>query len=185
MKNIALPVLAIILFTLFSEKSYCQDTKANKSFAIRYSTYYNYKVLHFTPNLSFGIGNHDIYIGPEYNYIAKSFLVDSEDKIEKNNWGLNLGYKYYFSKIAPNTSLYGQFNFSVYNLWSYEYQHGYPYVTKNKTLIVENTALLGLRYQLGQKVFLISGVGIGSYDGFFLMVESFIPSVAVGIEYKL
>lgn len=186
MKNKAIPFLVFILFTLFCGKIYCQDTtKSIKSFCIGYSTYYNYKVLHYTPNFSLGFGKHNIFIGPEYNYISKTIKGDPVDIYEKSNWGLNLGYKYYFSKIISNLRLFGQFKFSIYQLRYDEYQHGPPYITKHKELIIENTATIGVNYKLFKKTFLFSGVGIGSYNGFFLMINSFTPSVFVGIEYRL
>ncbi|MDP3442121.1 MAG: hypothetical protein Q8T08_04605 [Ignavibacteria bacterium] len=187
MKNKTFPFFIFILLHLLCEKTICQDTTESiKYFSIRYSTSYNYKVLHYTPNVSFGFNKHNLYIGPEFNTILKTVKGDPVDIYEKNNWGLNLGYRYYSSEIVSNLKIFGQFNFSIYQIRLDIYQHGGPpFIVKHKELIVENTATIGIDYELFKNINLFSGIGIGSFNGFFLMIDSFTPSVYIGIEYKL
>jgi hypothetical protein len=103
---------------------------------------------------------------------------------DKNTYGINFGYRYLFvdkrKKIVP----FAQLNFSIYEVEYNEYQLGPISPTTKQNLIVENTASLGVNFNLIKHVQFFSGIGFGSFEGFFLMVDTFIPSAYVGLEYK-
>jgi hypothetical protein len=96
-----------------------------------------------------------------------------------------LGYRYIFSEEQKKLKFFSQLNFSIYQVKYKEYQIGPPYMTERKRITVENTGTLGIDYNFYKKNHLFMGLGIGSTDGFFLMFSSFIPSIYIGLEYKL
>jgi hypothetical protein len=79
---------------------------------------------------------------------------------------------------------FSQLNYSVYQIRYKEYQLGPPYVTNRKRIVVENTATFGIDYNIHKKFHLYGGIGFGSMDGFFLILNSVIPCSYVGLEYK-
>ncbi len=177
----------IILFCLISiiDKTYCQnESKLENNFGIRYSYYYNNNIVHHTPTLFVGLKRHNLYIGPEYSIILNPIKGDPTDTYEKSTWGLNVGYRYYSKELAKNFSLFGQFNFSLYQINYTVYQIGPPFTNEHSELIVENTATIGADYKLFNSFNLFAGIGIGSYGGFFLLLDEFTFSSYMGIQYK-
>jgi len=156
---------------------------SKNNLGIRFSVFYNYKVIHYAPNLSLDLGQHNVYVGVQATNVLKP--MGSELTIyDQNSYGINFGYRFLFidkqKKVVPFTQL----NFSIYQLEYTEYQRGPPFSTDKKRLIVENTASIGVNFNFIKHFQISCGVGFGSLDGFFLLVDSFIPSGYVGLEYK-
>ncbi|MEI8201606.1 MAG: hypothetical protein WCH34_01245 [Bacteroidota bacterium] len=174
----------ILSLFLFVNILYGQDSIIKYSnFSIRYSFYYNYKIIHHIPVFSFEYKDHNIYIGSQYSSILLPF-GDEGDSYEKNTKGLNLGYRYYFRNQKKLLRPFLQYNFSIYYVKYNEIKLGPPYRIEHKALAIENTASIGIAYKILPKLNIFSGAGFGSYDGFFLMLYAFIPSSYIGIEYN-
>jgi len=94
-----------------------------------------------------------------------------------------LGYRYYSKALIENLQLFGQFNFSVFRIEFDEYQNGYHFVQTRQKNIVENTATIGMNYRCMNNLSFFLGVGIGSFNGFFLMVDEFNLSNYIGLSY--
>lgn len=179
-------VFALIIFLqlCFHLELFSQDTtKSRIDFGVRYSFYYNYKVMHHIPCFSMDIGQHNVYLGAQATNILKP-LGDDVDVYEKNSYGVNFGYRYMFfnkqKKIIPFT----QFNFSIYQVKYWEYQKGPPFLTERLKLIIENTASFGIDFNPINHIHIFSGIGFGSFGGFFLLLDSFTPCSYAGLEYK-
>lgn len=178
-------LLFVIGLISISSKSYSQDTiKRTLQFSARYTFYYNYKVTHHTPVFSIEYNNHNLYFGPEYSSILKLIKGDPVNIYEKKSFGINLGYRYFFSEKSKKLKVFGQFNFTIFQIKYKEYQLGPPFVTEHKHLIIENSATLGVDYNIWNNIHIFTGGGIGSFDGFFLIIDAFTPSGYIGIEYK-
>jgi len=177
--------LLLFLFICNPLLLFSQDTTftSKNNLGIRFSVFYNYKVIHYVPNLSLDLGQHNVYAGVQATNVLKP--MGSELEIYDNNtYGVNFGYRYLFidkrKKIVPFT----QVNFSIYEVEYNEYQLGPVSPTTKKNLILENAASIGVNFNLIKHAQFFSGIGFGSFEGFFLMVDTFIPSAYVGLEYK-
>lgn len=160
------------------------DSTDNLKVGIKLTQHFNYPILHMAPTLSIYKKNHNVYIGPEYTILRKNPLGDPIDTWEKTAWGLNFGYRYIINSFWENTNLFVQINFSIYQVKSKEYQLGPPFVTVHKNTIIENTGDLGCKLRLCKQLEIFGGMGIGSTNGFFLMIDQFIPHAFLGIEFK-
>jgi hypothetical protein len=184
-------IVFLIVFISFT-KIYCQETKKS-GFGLRYTfSYdfevkrdYNFRVIHHIPVCSYRLNSHDFYVGPQYSYIFQPTPVANEI-YENNAFGINFGYRYYTKELINNLQIFGQFNFSVFRIEFEEYQHGYPFKETRQEFVVENTATIGMNYKfINNKLNLFVGTGIGSYNGFFLMLDKFNLSNYIGVGYEL
>lgn len=182
MKSLFTPFILLLIF--FPIKGFGQDTTHSSiNFGIRYSFFYNYKVLHHIPNFSMDIGQHNVYIGVQATSVLKS-LSDPADIYKKNAYGINFGYRYSFWKKQTKLVPFTQLNFSIYQVRYTEHQNGPPFSTEKQKLIVENTASIGVDFNPVKHIHIYSGIGFGSFAGFFLLIDSFTPNCYVGLEYK-
>ena len=177
--TVFLVLLLILPMGVFSQDT----TRTSIGFGVRYSFYYNYKVIHHTPCFSLDIRRHNVYAGFQATSIIKP-IGDPVDVYEKNTYGINLGYRYTLSNNPSAFHPFAQLNFSVYQIEYIEYQQGPPFSTLRKKLVVENTASIGLEYVPFKWLRIFSGIGFGSFSGFFLVVDSFTPTSYIGVEYK-
>ena len=127
------------------------------------------------------IKNHLIFIGPQYSRFT-GFMFDPADNYLKNSLGINFGYQYEhrLSEKFDRTYFCTRLVFSIYNYNSYEHSLGNGAPLKQST-IVENTISFGLKKYFSKKTFFQFGLGFGSTQGFFLMIESFMISSSVGL----
>lgn len=183
-------LVGFIFFFGAQEYTFCQDQNdSGVQLGIRFNTFYTFnnqlnyqfRVLHTTPGFSLSTNNHNFYIGPQYTYVFEPSSLSRED-YETNTYGVNLGYRYYSNELVNKIRLFGQLNFSIYQVKSIAYSLGGGYSTKR--IIVENTGSLGIDYTPIKHIHIFSGVGFGSFEGFFLLLDSFAPSGYVGLEYK-
>jgi len=164
---------------------YPYDSTNNWNFGIKLTQQVNYPILHTSPTFSIYRKNHNLYIGPEYTNLLEESFGDPADNYQHEYWGINIGYRYIFDSHWKKTNLFLQMDFSFYQLKYTEHQLGNPQETNNKRTIVENNLGIGVNYQLFEQIEIFGGVGFGSTNGFFLMVEQFIPHSFLGIEYKI
>jgi hypothetical protein len=122
------------------------DSTNNLKVGIKLTQHCNYPILHMAPTLSIYKKNHNVYIGPEYTILRKNPFGDPIDTWEKTAWGLNFGYRYIINSFWEKANLFAQFNFSIYQVKSKEYQLGPPFVTVHKNTIIENTGGLGVNF---------------------------------------
>jgi hypothetical protein len=184
MKNI------IFIFLLLEDLS-CQE-RIKSNFGIRHSLYYdfevkndnNFRVFHQIPSFTFKLNNNDFYAGPQFSYIFQPTPIANEI-YRKNSIGLNFGYRIYSEELLKNFKVFGQFNFSIFQVKFDEYQKGSPYKTERNRLIVENTSTIGIDYKLINSLNLFVGFGLGSFNGFFLLFDEFNLSNYIGVEYNL
>jgi len=182
-------LIVIILFIVSSTTNlFSQDedknNKVKPEIGIRYNFFYTNKVIHQASVFSIMLNKHNFYLGPEYSSILKPINSDIVDTYSKDSWGLNVGYRYYSNDLLKNLKLFGSFDFSIFQIKYSEYQHGLVPPTEHKQIIIENTVSIGAEYKLGKKVHLFSGVGFGSYNGFFLMLDAFTLTFNAGLEYR-
>jgi hypothetical protein len=176
----------LLVFLLCLEDSFGQN-KQNElpRLGVRLNTVYDYWVVHNTINLNVNIGDHNLYVGPELVHILTlPKKYDDVDNFRGKSIGLNFGYRFTSRKLAPKLKLFGQLNFSIFQLKIIESQLGPPSKQEKISVVVENTASFGVDYNIFNKIHLFSGLGFGSYDGFFLMITSFTPTFYVGIDYN-
>jgi hypothetical protein len=167
------------------QKCISQDTtQSNLRLGARYSLSYNYYLIHNTPVFSLEYKNNNLYFGPEFSSFDRPF-GDLVDNYKESSTGINFGYRNYFYK-SPSSEirLFGQLNFSLYKYQYARYQKGPVKSNFKEIRIVENTGSLGLEYNFHKKLAFQTGLGIGSTEGFFLILSSFIPSIYFGLEFR-
>lgn len=160
------------------------STKSKAGCGVRFSMVYNYRVIHAVPDFSMMFGRHNVYFGPEFTYVSNTIKGDPVDPFKKKAFGANIGYRYYSNELKKRLKIFAQFDFAIYQISFVEYQQGLTYGTERNQFILENTATVGAEYKLFKGIYVNAGLGIGSYDGFFLMLDSFTPSSYIGIEYR-
>lgn len=161
------------------------DSTNNWNLGIKLTQQFNYPIGHTSPALCVYRKNHDFYIGPEYTNLLEKSIGDSFDKYQQEYWGINIGYRYIFDSPWKKTNLFLQMDFSIYQLIYSEYQLGYIHATEQKKTVVENNIGFGVNYKLFNHVEIFGGIGFGSTNGFFLMLDHCIPHLFLGIEYKI
>lgn len=172
-------IIWCIPFQIFGQDS---SLTSKTNLGVRLSVFYNYKVIHYVPTLSLDLGQHNVYLGVQSTNVLNPMA--SETTIyEKSSFGANFGYRYLFVNKQNKVVPFAQLNFSLYELNYVEYQRG-PFSQEKQQLILENTASIGLNFNVLKKVQFSCGIGFGSFEGFFLLVDSFIPTGYVGVEYK-
>lgn len=141
------------------------------------------RVAHHTLNAVVGIKGHRIYLGPQYSTISP---VEAERPYpyDSNTFGGNFGYQYFFIPEARRLDFFAQLDFSIYRVTYYGHQLGPPYETSSKKLVVENVGSLGMDYRISNGLSVFAGAGVGSYSGFFLLLETFTPTAYAGLEYR-
>jgi hypothetical protein len=168
-----------------------QDTVKSKiSLGIRLISNYdfevyrenNFRTVHLAPLFSVNFKHHNFFLGPQYSYIFQPTTVTNQI-YENNSLGLNFGYRYYSNFLLKNTRLFGEFNYSIFQVKVTNYQLGPPQWTHHEEFYVENTGSLGLDYTILNQLHISLGFGFGSYSGFFLIFEKFTLTSYLGIEY--
>lgn len=161
------------------------DSTHNWNFGIKLTQQVNYPIGHTSPALSIYRKNHNVNIGPEYTHLFKESIGDALDIYQQDYWGINIGYRYIFDSPWRKTNLFLQMDFSIYQLIYSEYQLGYNNAAEQKITVVENNVGFGINYKLFNHVEIFGGIGFGSTNGFFLILDQVIPHSFFGIEYKI
>ncbi|KAF0198261.1 MAG: hypothetical protein FD166_1612 [Bacteroidetes bacterium] len=125
-------LLILVIPALISESIAQEVSKSKPVFGVRYSTGFttqvkenqNYRVIHLMPVFTVDFKNNCFYLGPEYAYFiapepSGSILYNN------NGWGLNFGYRLNSNEFAGNLRIFGQFNYSIYQVRStFFWTHG-------------------------------------------------------------
>jgi hypothetical protein len=171
-----LKIVFIALVTFFSSMRVSSQTSIGPSF----STYYNFKTLHYAPSVNVQFDNHAVYIGPDVVSVLKP-LGDPVNSYEKNAVGVQFGYNYtFFTK--NKFSLLCDFHFSMYNYQTITYT--WFTMTPSNRLIIENSFAFAANYQFTKGLSVYAGAGINSYDGFFLLLEHSSATCFAGMKYQ-
>ena len=185
-------ILLSFIMLLLINNSYCQKTnnkiinynlRINSFYDFQVKRDYNYRLFQLSPVFSIEYKNHNFYLGPLYVYFIQPIPI-ADEIFEKNSYGLNLGYRYYSNDLFRNSRLFGQFNYSIIQVKYKQYQLGPPFQTDSKKILAENTISLGMDFRIIRKFHLFIDFGFGSYDPFFLMINKFIFTSNLGIEYE-
>lgn len=185
MKKSRLFFIALLCLFAFNVKAQNNGEERSKiSLGARYAFVCNVKIAHHKLCFTLMYRQHDFYIGGQYSPVLKPFWGDGTRTLyDDHTFGLNTGYKYYFFRSPKKIRLFAQLDFSIYQIRYQTWGLG-PGVTNQKEIIIENTALVGMDWNIYKGLYLFAGAGIGSYDKFFLMLDSFIPSFQAGLEYR-
>ncbi|MBT3210027.1 MAG: hypothetical protein HN704_09930 [Bacteroidetes bacterium] len=147
---------------------------------------FNYPILHSVVALNLSKMNHLIYFGPNFNILLNNYFGDEVviADSEKNSIGINFGYRYIVDSESKRMNFFMQLDFSIYEVKYKEWGgHGTGF-KDTKNVIVENNGSIGLNYKISNSVELFGGIGLGSTEYFFLMLEHLIPHSFVGLHYK-
>lgn len=187
-------VLLLTFFVGFNIQA--QDTI---KFSIENSLEYNFKIprktefgnikpystLHESILFVGSFKNHVFFVGPQFSNFY-GFLYDPVDNLRHNGFGLNCGYEYdyAFSEKNPGFVMTTRLSFSLYEARIIENSTG-PYAEmQKKVTILENNLYLGLKKSFRRNFYIHSGLGIGSTQGFFLMMESIMLSSTLGFGFE-
>jgi hypothetical protein len=174
-----------IMLMNFGEASHV-DTINHWKFGIQLTQSFNYPLMHTSSTFSIILKKNELFIGPEYTKLQRTYLYgDPVDKWKQDNWGINIGYRYKLNSAKAKTCFFIQTCFSVYQTVFHEYQLGPPFDTEHKKVIIENTAGLGFDYHYTNHIHIFGTIGIGSTNGFFLMINQFIPHSSLGLQYMI
>lgn len=176
-------VLFIVLIgpTILSQAQDVQEKPRVKCGA-KVGTQYNYKLMHNVVALTLEYQKSKFFIGLEHTCFFKNYY-DQGERYEKNALGLSFGYNYTFMTVVK-TSFYLQTAFSVFPAKYSYYQMGLADWVQHNEWVIQNTASVGIRYKLGKNVSVLLDGGFGSLQGFFLMLDTFIPAVSMSIEFE-
>lgn len=145
-----------------------------------FSTYYNFKTVHYSPGVIFQLGDHALYVGPDFISVLQP-LGDPVNSYEKNAVGMQFGYDYTFYR-KNKFSFLCDFHFSMYN---YQTKVIAMYsTTHSNRLMVENSLAAAANYQITKGWSVYAGAGLNSYDGFFLLLEHSSATCFAGVKYQ-
>lgn len=178
--------IILIILTLITNLVIGQDSTKTWQLGIKAVQQLNYPISHSIVSLNLSKQNHNIYIGPNYTRLFSNYFGDElVNSYENNSMGLNVGYRYMIDSKWNRIKLFIQLDFSLYKVKYKTYQgHGIG-VRDAEKIVIENNGGLGLNYKLSNKMELFGGLGIGSTEVFFFMLDGFIPHSFIGLEYKL
>lgn len=192
MKIKLLSAFFITLILLLSSNSFGQsDGQSTKKFGIRFNSFYDFQLkqtrsfhlLRIAPVITLDYKNHNFYLGPQYVRFFRPKSIPNE-RYEKEGFGVNFGYRKYFSELIQHLRWFGQFDYAIYQIKYEEFQKGEPFSTENSITIAHNSILLGIDYRAIKNLSCFIAVGIGSLDGFFMLIDDFTISTTFGLEYK-
>lgn len=171
-----------IVILLFAFVGFNIQAQENLRFSIENALEYNfrihsrnmvggvkpYAVLHESILAIGSFKNNIFFVGPQIsNYYG--FLYDPVDKLKKNGFGINFGYEYdyHFSKKNPDFTLVARLSFSLYEARILEHSSSPSGEIQNRVTILENNFYMGLKKKFGKHLYIYSGFGMGSIQGFF------------------
>lgn len=174
----------VILISCISLKSEAQNFKYGATAG------YNYNISSMYTHLSLSMlykESHKIELGYLTGAVASDFGEES-GKFENFELGshkidgLKFGYKYIFltpSKWDPILN----FDFATYQVERNENRRVPNQTSNSKVRIIENSLSIGANYRIVKGLYGCVAAGIGSYNGFFLMVDSFLFKGQISLEY--
>ena len=161
-----------------------EEFMQNWGMGIEFSGQYNYRLSHSSIAFAIRFQKHRLYAGPEYTWLTKPLFGDPVDVWNFECRGIGFGYGYEFYTLNAHFNLFLKMNISVFDVIITQSGRG-PYTKLYSIRVVENTIAVGTRYRLSKLFSLFGGLGFGSTNGFFLMVDEFIPNSFFGVQYEL
>lgn len=169
--------------TIPLKTKYSYDSLNRWNIGIRVAQNYNYFYSHSEGSFSFYKKKQNFFIGLQYSIITKEISSPNVFESIPQPWGGRFGYRYLTDSPFQKTNIFLQIQFGIYQLRQVETQLG-PFTSVKNKVIVENTAEIGFNHKLVKHINLFYGIGFGSTNGFFLILDQFIPNTFVGLEYK-
>jgi len=165
--------------------SFPYNSSKKMNYGIKIVQQINPPIFHTSVLFSTHIKNHNLYLGPSYTMLSKNYFGDDlVDDYDKYFPSINFGYRYLINSSWEYSNIFVQLDFSIYNA-KYKYYGGkYIGAVSSQELVVENCASVGINYKASNQMELFCGIGFGSTQGFFLMVDEFIFHSYFGLEYK-
>ena len=151
-------------------------------FGLNVSYHYNYPNVHSTPALVFTYKNSAFIMGLCLTQIKSNTLVYSVSPLEQESGGAMFGYMYTYSQVKGPVVPFFQTYFYGYEVYTIE--HALAYTAKHKRLVIENTAGFGVKIKAVKNFEVQLGAGIGSANGFFLIIDQFVPLLNMGFQYR-
>ncbi len=146
------------------------------------SYHYNYPNVHSIPAIVFTYKNSAFIMGPCLTQIKSNTLVYSVSPLEQESRGAMFGYMYTYNQVKGPVVPFFQTYFYGYEVFTVEHALGY---TANHTrLVIENAAGFGVKIKAVKNFEIQLGAGIGSANGFFLIIDQFVPLLNVGLQYR-
>ncbi len=192
MKTRCIAIFLIIIFPALIPESMAQEVSKSKPvFGARFSTCFDFEInsytphnlLQYTPALTIDYKNHNFYLGPEYIRFYEPTKSDG-NIYNPDLYGVNFGYRHYFNETTRNIRLFGQFNYSVYQIRYTSHRLGYPYTHNYKEIRTKNNVSIGINFELNKDIRLFSGIGIGSYSEFFMFFDDVVITTFIGLDYR-
>ncbi|MBK7682989.1 MAG: hypothetical protein IPJ26_11255 [Bacteroidetes bacterium] len=146
------------------------------------SYHYNYPNVHSTPAVVFTYKNSAFIMGPCLTQIRSNTLVYSVSPLEQESGGAMFGYMYTYNQVKGPVVPFFQTYFYGYEVYTIE--HALAYTAKHKRLVIENTAGFGVKIKAVKNFEVQLGAGIGSANGFFLIIDQFVPLLNMGFQYR-
>lgn len=170
----------------FAKNTIPYDSTSNWKTGIMAIQQINYPISHSIIAFNLSKKNHNIYLGPNYTYLFNNYFGDELVNVYKNySIGINTGYRYIIDSKWEKINLFLQIDFSIYKVEYKEYHGHGSGVVDIERLVIENNASIGVNYRISEKLELYGGLGIGSTEYFFLMIEQFIPHSYFGLKYMI
>lgn len=186
----------IILFFLFIQ---CIEAKAtiiqteelrqdsiseanNLGIGLHVSYHYNYPNIHNALAVVLTYRNNAFIVGPCWTQIKSNNLRYSVSPIEQESNGAMFGYTYTYNQVKGPVVPFFQTYFYGYEVYTIE--RALAYSTRHTRLVIENTAGFGVKIKAVKNFEIQLGAGIGSANGFFLIIENFVPLLNVGLQYR-
>lgn len=181
-RQIILSLMSFLLATVsFSQK---KELKPTFDWGIRYGIHYDYKVLHHNASVIVNFNQHQLTTGPQISQVFLPFW-DETDIYRATNIGIHLGYRYSWLRESTNFHPFAQIHFALFETQYTTSQLGPSPLSSQREWILENTVSIGSTYKINPYIQFFGGIGFGSLDSFFLLIDSFVPHICLGIEFDL
>ncbi len=151
-------------------------------FGLHVSYHYNYPNIHSAAALLLTYKNSAFILGPCFTQIKSNTLVYSVSPLEQERGGAMFGYMYTYNQVKGPVVPFFQTYFYGYEVYTIE--HALGYTAKHTRLVIENAAGFGVKIKAVKNFEIQLGAGIGSANGFFLIIDQFVPLLNIGLQYR-
>lgn len=132
---------------------------------------------------------HEVKVGflsgsVESSFGEKSGFFENFELGDNKIRGVRFGYSYVYSN-KTNWNPILNFDFSTYQVERDEYRRVPMQSNTNKIRVIENTLTIGVNHRIVKDFYGSIAFGIGSYNGFFLMFDSFMIKGSISLKYYL
>ena len=147
---------------------------------------FNLPIYHSIVAINVRKGNHNMYVGPHYTYMAKEKIRgDLEESFSQTTWGVNMGYMIVIKTRNEVFDVFAQFDVSMYEAQTWFYDGPYSGLKSERELVFENCVSVGIKYNISDKFETFGGYGIGSTENLFFMFEGIVPHIYLGLQFNI